>query len=162
MAKSLEEQLKELQKELADLKHIGNNNNKSAKSSLSTATYLNWDAFDLKLSKENRLDGRGNWAMWKTTFWVALSAIGYTGGDSDRFTSVDEARMATNVITNVKEGPMALQFLQWNAKKNSALDHVVEFQRLVRRTGEVTLPTTEAQQIIMFINSLRDNKDTEA
>ncbi|RYP53056.1 hypothetical protein DL768_001911 [Monosporascus sp. mg162] len=129
--------------------------------------------------------------MWKTAFWVALASIGYTGSNSDRFTATDEARMATNVITNVKDGPMAvisgltkgtvmlralekaygskgideqfdlwtqLQFLHWNAKKDTALDHVVEFQRLVRRIGEVTLPTTEAQQIIIFINSLRNNK----
>ncbi|RYP43914.1 hypothetical protein DL768_009573 [Monosporascus sp. mg162] len=60
MAKSLKELLKELQQKLADLKH--GNGSKRAKSP-STTTYLNWDAFDPKFSKENRLEGRSNWEV---------------------------------------------------------------------------------------------------
>lgn len=47
-----------------------------------------------------------------------------------------------------------LQYAKWDAKKQSALDHVVEFKRLIRRTTEVKMPTNPEQQFAMFINSI--------
>lgn len=49
-----------------------------------------------------------------------------------------------------------LQYIKWNSSKQSALDHVVEFKRLVRRTGEVQMPTNSGQQFTMFLNSIPD------
>lgn len=55
-----------------------------------------------------------------------------------------------------------LQFIKWNPTKQSALEHVVEFKRLIRRTGEVKLPTNSGQQFVMFINSIRDDRSKGA
>ncbi|RYP89150.1 hypothetical protein DL769_000198 [Monosporascus sp. CRB-8-3] len=50
-----------------------------------------------------------------------------------------------------------LQFAKWDPKKQSALDHVVDFKNLVRRCNEVDMPVNAGQQVTMFINSIRDH-----
>ncbi|RYP10333.1 hypothetical protein DL765_008143 [Monosporascus sp. GIB2] len=117
--------------------------------------HLDWKDFESRLSEENRLRGSDIWEMWKTAVWVALMAIGYRDGDSAKLTQVDEAKLAAAVVTNVKEGPMAvvtgfargtemikLQFVKWGTKR-SALDHVVDFKNLVRRCNEVDMPVND-------------------
>ncbi|RYP42709.1 hypothetical protein DL768_010298 [Monosporascus sp. mg162] len=47
-----------------------------------------------------------------------------------------------------------LQYAKW--KRGSALDHVVEFKRLVRRCNELEMPVNSGQQVTMFIHSIRD------
>lgn len=39
------------------------------------------------------------------------------------------------------------QYIKWNSSKQSALDHVVEFKHLIRRTGEIQMPTKSGQQL---------------
>ncbi|RYP72555.1 hypothetical protein DL769_004429 [Monosporascus sp. CRB-8-3] len=136
-------------------------------------THLDWKYFDFKLSKKNRLRNSDNWEMWKTAVWVALMAIGYRNGDSAKLSHIDKTKLAAAVVTNVKEAPMAvvtgltkgtemikLQFVKWDLnKKQSALDHVVDFKNLVRRYNEVDMPVNAGQQVTMFINSIRDDGD---
>ncbi|RYP93463.1 hypothetical protein DL770_000347 [Monosporascus sp. CRB-9-2] len=126
-------------------------------------TYLDWKYFDFKLGEENRLRGSDNWEMWKTAFWVALMAIGYSDGNSAKLTPIDEAKLAAAVVANVKEGidqkmdlRTQLQFVKWNSKQ-SALDHVADFKNLVRQCNEVDMPVNAGQQVTMFINSIRDD-----
>ncbi|RYP74303.1 hypothetical protein DL769_004047 [Monosporascus sp. CRB-8-3] len=108
-------------------------------------TYLDWTDLNFKLNEENRLRSSNNWKIWKTAIWVALMAVGYRN-----------APMA--VVTGLIKGTemIKLQFAKWDPKKQSALDHVVDFKNLVRRCNEVDIPVNAGQQVTMFINSIRD------
>ncbi|RYP49383.1 hypothetical protein DL768_004889 [Monosporascus sp. mg162] len=109
--------------------------------------YLDWKYFDFKLSEKDRLRGSDNWEMWKTAVWVALMTIGHRDGDSAKLTHIDEAKWAA-----------ALQFVKCDSKQ-SALHHVVDFKNLVRRRNDVEMPVNARQQVIIFINWIRDRDD---
>lgn len=104
----LQQQVDDLKDQAKQLLANGNGGNGTGLKGSKVVTYLYWTNFTFKMTEANQLLGDSNWEMWKTSFWVALMGAGYVAGAETNLTSIDEAKVATAIINNIKDGPMAI------------------------------------------------------
>ncbi|KAI1776723.1 hypothetical protein F4818DRAFT_457432 [Hypoxylon cercidicola] len=133
-------------------------------------TYLDWDSFNLKLEKENHLTGADNWHMWITMVQIALAAIGYEDGDREYLTSIDEARLAQGIISNIGEGPLAA--IEGIREGTAILDMLMQYYSPGKHARQVDLfsqlwhfswdrKTTASDYMVAFRRLIRLNREAD-
>ncbi|RYP80353.1 hypothetical protein DL769_002502 [Monosporascus sp. CRB-8-3] len=115
-------------------------------------THLDWKYFDFKLTK---LAGAvvANVKEGPITVVTGLTRV------TEMIKALERSYGAKGIDQKMDLGTQ-LQFIKWDSKKQSALDHMVEFKNLVRRYNKVNMSVNAGQQVSTFINSIRDHDDT--